>query len=149
TRAADALNRTGPGAGHGVVFTSEVHSARITVPRPAREAARMQDGSGRNSRTRISTGNPRLDDIVGGGFDPHRLYLYGGRRGAGRTTLARQFLLDGEPDGGRVLHITLSEGERELERGAARRGWDLSGVEVVYMVPCEEMLGPEQEMTLL
>src|SRR5690606_1222778 len=149
TRAADALNRTGPGAGHGVVFTSEVHSARITVPRPAREAARMQDGSGRNSRTRISTGNPRLDDILGGGFDPHRLYLYEGRPGAGKTTLALQFLLDGARNGERVLYITLSESQRELELVAERHGWDLSGVEVVEMVPSEEMLEQEQEMTLL
>lgn len=109
----------------------------------------MQDGSGRNSDTRISTGNAGLDDILGGGFDPHRLYLYEGRPGAGKTTLALQFLLDGARNGERVLYITLSESQRELELVAERHGWDLSAVEVVEMVPSEEMLEQEQEMTLL
>ena len=69
---------------------------------------------------RVSTGNPGLDDILGGGLDADRMYLYEGRPGAGKTTLALQFLLDGARRGERVLYITLSETEREL-RLVARR----------------------------
>ena len=109
----------------------------------------MQDGSGRSTGTRISTGNPGLDDILGGGLDPYRLYLYEGRPGAGKTTLALEFLLEGARRGERVLYITLSESQRELELVAERHGWDLSGVDVVEMVPSEAMLEQEQEITLL
>ena len=77
---------------------------------------------------RISTGSAGLDDILGGGLDPNRLYLYEGRPGTGKTTIALQFLLEGARRGERVLYITLSETERELRAGrraprlVARRG---------------------------
>ena len=63
--------------------------------------------SGRNSTDllRISTGSDGLDDILGGGFDANRMYLYEGRPGTGKTTIALQFLLRGARDGERVLYI--------------------------------------------
>src|SRR5690606_11439450 len=103
----------------------------------------------RSTGTRISTGNPGLDDILGGGLDPYRLYLYEGRPGAGKTTLALEVLLEGARRGERVLYITLSKTQRELELVAERHGWNLSGVDVVEMVPSEAMLELEQEITLL
>jgi replicative DNA helicase len=44
--------------------------------------------------TRISTGIPGLDGMLGGGLMPGRLYLVEGAPGAGKTTLGLQFLLD-------------------------------------------------------
>ena len=44
---------------------------------------------------RISTGVPGLDDILGGGLTPSRLYLLEGTPGTGKTTLALQFLREG------------------------------------------------------
>ena len=78
----------------------------------------------------ISTGNPGLDDILGGGFDADRLYLVEGRPGTGKTTLALQFLLEGVRVGERCLYITLSESERELRAVVARHGWTLAGIDV-------------------
>src|SRR5690349_10897811 len=52
---------------------------------------------------RISTGMSGLDDILGGGFDPNRLYLVEGTPGSGKTTLALQFLLEGVKQGEKVL----------------------------------------------
>jgi len=43
----------------------------------------------------VSTGNHGLDDILGGGFDTERLYLFEGQPGSGKTTLALQFPLEG------------------------------------------------------
>ncbi|HEX2942394.1 MAG TPA: ATPase domain-containing protein, partial [Rhodopila sp.] len=42
--------------------------------------------------TKISTGVPGLDDILGGGLAPNRFYLVEGMPGSGKTTLALQFL---------------------------------------------------------
>src|SRR3954469_22436601 len=96
----------------------------------------------------ISTGNPGLDDILGGGFDADRVYLLEGRPGTGKTTLALQFLLEGVRRGERCLYVTLSESERELRVVVARHGWTLAGIDVFELVPPEESLDPDQELTL-
>jgi circadian clock protein KaiC len=97
---------------------------------------------------RISTGMSGLDDILGGGFDPERIYLVEGAPGSGKTTLALQFLLDGAKRGEKVLYVTLSESESELRLIATRHGWSLQGVSIFQFMPPETSLGPDQEMTL-
>jgi circadian clock protein KaiC len=97
---------------------------------------------------RVSTGSAGLDDILGGGLDPNRLYLYEGRPGTGKTTIALQFLLEGARRGERVLYVTLSETRRELQLVAKRHGWSLDGVDIFELVPPETTLDPEQELTL-
>ncbi|TIP16598.1 MAG: circadian clock protein KaiC, partial [Mesorhizobium sp.] len=84
---------------------------------------------------RVSTGSEGLDDILGGGLDPDRMYLYEGRPGTGKTTIALQFLLQGVRLGERVLYVTLSETRRELALVAKRHGWNLDGIEVFELVP--------------
>ena len=97
---------------------------------------------------RASTGCPGLDDILGGGLDPERIYLIEGRPGTGKTTLALQFLLAGVQRGEPCLYVTLSESEHELQTVAARHGWSLEGVNIFELVPPEVSLGPDQELTL-
>lgn len=98
---------------------------------------------------RVSTGSEGLDDILGGGFDPNRMYLYEGRPGTGKTTIALQFLLEGVRRGERVLYITLSETRRELALVAKRHGWTLDGIDVFELVPPETSLDPDRELTIL
>jgi circadian clock protein KaiC len=98
---------------------------------------------------RISTGSKGLDAILGGGLDQNRMYLYEGRPGAGKTTLALQFLLEGARRGERVLYITLSETLEELRLVAKRHGWSLDGVDVFELIPPETTLDPERELTVL
>ena len=43
----------------------------------------------------VATGIPGLDDVLGGGFTPDRVYLVEGKPGSGKTTLALQYLLEG------------------------------------------------------
>ena len=97
---------------------------------------------------RVSTGSEGLDDILGGGLDSSRLYLYEGRPGTGKTTIALQFLLEGVKNGERVLYITLSETERELRLVAKRHGWSLDGIDIFELVPPETTLDPERELTV-
>jgi len=110
---------------------------------PGRETAGIDD-----ERPRISTGSEGLDDILGGGLDANRVYLYEGRPGTGKTTIALQFLLEGARRGECVLYITLSETGRELSLVAKRHGWSLDAVTVFELVPPETTLDPEQELTV-
>lgn len=111
----------------------------------------MSSGSGTNDvvEARISSGNAGLDDILGGGFDADRMYLYEGKPGTGKTTLALQFLLEGARKGEKVLYVSLSETERELHLVASRHGWNLDGVDIFELVPPETTLDPTQEITVL
>lgn len=72
-----------------------------------------------------ATGVSGLDDVLHGGLTPERLYLVQGTPGAGKTTLALQFLLTGAAQGESGLYITLSETEEELRAVAASHGWSL------------------------
>jgi circadian clock protein KaiC len=101
-----------------------------------------------NEAARISTGSSGLDDILYGGLDPNRLYLYEGRPGTGKTTIALQFLLEGVRRGESVLYITMSETEGELHLVAKRHGWSLDDVPIFELVPPETTLDPERELTV-
>lgn len=98
---------------------------------------------------RVSSGNAALDAILGGGLDFNRMYLYEGRPGTGKTTLALEFLLEGARRGERVLYITLSETQSELRLVAKRHGWSLDGIDVFELVPPETALDRDRELTVL
>jgi circadian clock protein KaiC len=95
-----------------------------------------------------ATGIEGLDQILGGGLIPNRLYLVEGNPGTGKTTLALQFLLEGVKQGERVLYITLSETAEELQAVAASHGWSLEGISLFELSNTEGTFDPEQEMTL-
>ncbi|MGX4642121.1 ATPase domain-containing protein [Massilia sp. SYSU DXS3249] len=78
----------------------------------------------------MSTGVAGLDDILGGGLTPQRIYLVEGSPGAGKTTLGLQFLLDGIARGESGLYITLSETAAELSAVAASHGWLLDAFSI-------------------
>jgi circadian clock protein KaiC len=91
------------------------------------------------SAERGSTGIAALDDILQGGLFGDRLYLVDGNPGAGKTTLALQFLLEGVRRRERCLYVTLSETQRELAAGAASHNWSLNGIDIIELVPDEEL----------
>ncbi|HVL38441.1 MAG TPA: ATPase domain-containing protein [Fimbriimonadaceae bacterium] len=82
---------------------------------------------------RAATGVAGLDDILSGGLTRGHMYLVEGEPGAGKTTLALQFLMDGARNGEPVLYVSLSESAQELLFGAYSHGWDLEGVEVMEL----------------
>lgn len=94
------------------------------------------------------TGVSGLDDVLGGGFTPHRLYLLEGAPGAGKTTIALQFLMEGAARNEPVLYLTLSETAVELRGVARSHGWSLDGIEVRELLPSEETLAPDEQNTL-
>jgi circadian clock protein KaiC len=98
---------------------------------------------------RADTGIPGLDEVLHGGLISERLYLVDGNPGAGKTTLAVQFLMQGVRLGQKCLYITLSETKAELEAGAKSHGWNLEGIEVVELIASEAELEGDQQLTML
>ena len=106
--------------------------------------------SGMTRGPKASTGIPGLDDITAGGLTARRVFLVEGAPGAGKTTLALQFLLEGAREGEKGLYITLSETDEELRDGAASHGWSLQEtVDVFELVPPENLLDERQQQSLL
>lgn len=97
----------------------------------------------------ISTGISGLDNVLGGGLTRDRLYLVEGDPGAGKTTLALQFLAEGAARGETVLYITLAETEVELRAVAQAHGMSLDGVTVHEVIPEESLLDPSDQYTVL
>lgn len=96
----------------------------------------------------ISTGIHALDSVLGGGVTPHRLYMVEGLPGSGKTTLGLQFLMEGARLSEPTLYITLSETEEEVRAVARSHAWDLSGVQVLQVIPGEETLLPSEQYTV-
>ncbi|MFL5218678.1 MAG: ATPase domain-containing protein [Microvirga sp.] len=101
------------------------------------------------SPPRASTGITGLDDVLRGGLLANRVYLVEGAPGAGKTTLALQFLLEGRHLGEAGLYVTLSESEEELRAVAASHHWSLDGIDLFEFASAERALSLDQEQTLL
>ena len=95
-----------------------------------------------------STGVAGLDDILGGGFPRNRLFLVQGNPGAGKTTLALQFLLDGLRQGETGLYVTLSESDEEVTDVAQSHGWSLDGLERVTLDTVDALIRGEARTTV-
>ncbi len=95
----------------------------------------------------LRTGMAQLDVVLRGGLPQNRLHLVEGTPGAGKTTIALRFLLEGAANGERCLYVTLSETAEELAASAASHGWSLEGIDVFELVPAEAEL--ERQQTVL
>jgi circadian clock protein KaiC len=85
----------------------------------------------------LSTGIAGLDDILRGGLAKGFLYVVEGSPGAGKTTLALQFLMDGAKKGERGLYISLAESETELKLVADSHGFNLDNISIAKLSPPE------------
>ena len=108
----------------------------------------MSRPSGETSHERAATGIKGLDDVLGGGLIRDRLYLVDGDPGAGKTTLALQFLLEGAARGEKCLYVTLSETREELTASAESHGWSLDALEVVELTASEQDLAGDAQVTM-
>jgi circadian clock protein KaiC len=100
-----------------------------------------------NGQKRLQTGIAGLDDILRGGLARGFLYLVEGNPGAGKTTLALQFLLEGAKHGETGLYISLAESESELKQVAASHGFSLDNVTIAKISP-PEIAGSSAQYTV-
>lgn len=89
------------------------------------------------------TGIPGLDELLNGGFPERRMFLIEGEPGAGKTTLAMQFLLEGRRANEACLYITLSETIDELQAVAHSHGWSLDGIDTYQLAATPATSGEE------
>jgi circadian clock protein KaiC len=108
----------------------------------------MDSASTKTQPPMLGTGIEGLDDVLAGGLTPNRLYVLEGAPGAGKTTVALQFLMEGVRQGEQVLYVTLSETSQELQGVADSHGWDLGGIHVREMLPSADSLQPEEQYTM-
>ncbi len=90
----------------------------------------MEDASNGAGGRLLGTGVSGLDDVLRGGLPGARMYLVEGDPGAGKTTLALQFLREAVRLGQRALYLTLSETRDELIAVCHSHGWSLDGIDV-------------------
>jgi circadian clock protein KaiC len=96
----------------------------------------------------VATGVEGLDEILGGGLTPNRVYLVEGTPGSGKTTLALRCLLEGAARGESVLYVTLAETKAELTAVARSHGWSLDGVNIVELIAQEAELEPDNQYAM-
>ncbi len=89
------------------------------------------------------TGVTGLDQLLHGGLPRDRMHLIEGEPGAGKTTLALQFLLEGRRVGETGLYVTLSETTEELEHVARSHGWTLDGITTFQLAPIAQAAADE------
>jgi circadian clock protein KaiC len=65
---------------------------------------------------RVSTGLPKLDKLIVGGFPHNSVVLLSGPAGCGKTLLGLNFLLDGARKGEKCCYLSLGEPREELIR---------------------------------
>jgi circadian clock protein KaiC len=94
------------------------------------------------------TGVAGLDEILGGGLTPNRLYLIEGDPGSGKTTLSLQILFEGVRRGERCMFVTLSETADELRSGAKSHGWTLEEIDVIEIIESGETTKPDARYTM-
>lgn len=108
---------------------------------------RSKTGTMENGSKRLQTGISGLDDLLHGGLARGFLYLIEGSPGAGKTTLALQFLLEGANHGEIGLYISLAESESELKQVAASHGFNLDNVIIAKISP-PEIAGSSAQYTV-
>ena len=105
-------------------------------------------GNGLSGVPRVPFGVRGLDEILYGGLPAGHTYLLEGTPGAGKTTVALQFVLTASHNGLKALYITLSESRQELLAVAASHGWELDQVPIFELGPQEDSLRPEQQYSV-
>jgi circadian clock protein KaiC len=106
-----------------------------------------------SSTTRVTSGNPEIDAMCGGGFFRDSVTLVSGATGTGKTLLVTNFLAGGIAAGEKALLVGYEESRGQLFRNAQGWGVDLERMEaegklkVVCLYPEAQSL-PDHLLTI-
>ena len=78
---------------------------------------------------RVSTGVDGFDELIEDGFPIESIILVAGSPGAGKTTFAAQFLVQGAASSEKGLYVCFAETKQSLHRNLLRFGWDFQDLE--------------------
>jgi circadian clock protein KaiC len=98
-------------------FTIVAGTGMIVIPLSAIQLRQ------KSSDVRISSGNPELDQMCGGGFFRDSVILLSGATGTGKTLNVTQFMAGGAKAAERCLLLAFEESRDQLFRNA--RGWGM------------------------
>jgi circadian clock protein KaiC len=83
----------------------------------------------RSSDIRVTSGNPELDRMCGGGFFRDSILLVSGATGTGKTLMTTEFMAGGVNRGERCLLFAFEESREQLFRNATGWGIDFEQME--------------------
>jgi DNA repair protein RadA/Sms len=124
-----------PGCGAFGTLVEELHATEAASPAARAKAPTPLGEISASEGTRISTGVPELDRVLGGGLVPASLVLVGGEPGVGKSTLLLSALGAIARAGGRALLVTGEESAVQVSLRAARLG----GAELVAILAETEL----------
>lgn len=105
------------------LFTLKPGQGIVVVPQVASEFEFT------SSKSRVSSGNAALDQMLRGGFFEKSLILVEGPTGSGKSLVTAQFTNGGALNGERTLLHSFEEGRDQLLRNAEEWGIDFAGLE--------------------
>lgn len=109
-----------PDCGEWNSYVEEVRSERAPVPTQALSAPIMAVAA--EPASRVQTGLPGIDRVLGGGLVPGSVVLLGGEPGIGKSTLLLQVARALAASGGDVLYATGEESAGQVRLRADRLG---------------------------
>lgn len=128
-------------------FTIIPHQGIVVIPLSAIELKQ------KSSDVRITSGNPDLDHMCGGGFFRDSIILVSGATGTGKTLMATEFMSAGASPHERCLLFAFEESREQLVRNAIGWGVDFNQMEsegrlkVVALYP--EVAGLEDHLIMM
>jgi circadian clock protein KaiC len=102
----------------------------------------------KGSQRLVESGVPGLDSVLMGGFLREGFYLVQGDPGAGKTTLALQYILGRLRAGERCLYVSLTESRRDLNSTCSSHGWSLEGLHICDLTRSAANLVDESEASV-
>lgn len=128
-------------------FTIIPHQGLVVIPLSAIELKQ------KSSDIRITSGNPDLDQMCGGGYFRDSIILVSGATGTGKTLMATEFMAASRHSDERCLLFAFEESREQLFRNAIGWGVDFNQMEldgklkVVALYP--EVAGLEDHLIMM
>lgn len=101
------------------------------------------------NQIKVSSGIPSLDKIIEGGFNQGDVVLIAGQPGAGKTTLATQFLFNGaivcDEKG---VYVTFVENANKIKRDMLKFNWDLARLENEHKIDVLDLIEAASERSV-